>query len=465
MKKGEMVIAVITVPLDYLALVSAGLFSYWLRYLPSLQEARPIIFNLPFEIYAIWVFIIAFVWMLIFALSGMYEISGNKRLQNEATKIIFACSVGILAIILALFSSRQLFSSRFIILAAWICSILFIGFERLIIRLIQRSLYRRGIGVHRVAIIGNGSLGESLLEELSQKPTLGYKVIRRFSVVNDDTIAELRKNKNDLDEIIQLDHNISRNDALRLIAFANENNLAYKYAADLLESRVVNLEIEAIAGIPILEIKKTPLDGWGRVFKRVFDIFFSLMFIVLFSPVFLAAILLIKFDTPGPVLFKYKRVREKGKTFDFIKFRSMYDGSHQLRYDKGFLAANKNLREGSPMIKIKDDPRITTAGKILRRWSIDELPQLFLVLTGKMSLIGPRPHEKEEVDNYQGRHKKVLSIKPGITGLAQISGRSDLDFEEEIRLDTYYIENWSIMLDISILLRTPLAVLRKRETL
>ena len=121
------------------------------------------------------------------------------------------------------------------------------------------------------------------------------------------------------------------------------------------------------------------------------------------------------------------------------------------------------MRGDGPMVKIKDDPRITRIGGFIRRWSIDELPELFLVLKGDMSLVGPRPHLPEEVAKYEHHHKKVLTLKPGITGMAQISGRSDLSFEEEVKLDTYYIENWSLLFDLSILFRTPIAVVRGRK--
>lgn len=465
MKKSELVISSLTLPLDYLMLVLAGIIAYWIRYLPWFQEIRPIIFNLPFRDYLIWVIFIAIFWLVIFAVAGLYVIGGSKRLMNEASKIFLGCSTGMLAVILGLFFTRQLFSSRFIILASWFLSIIFVSLERLVVRLIQRSLYRKGIGVHKVAIIGDHSVGQSIIEELKLKPTLGYQILKSYEQINDEVLQELSELSSDLDEIIQVDPEISRESTLKLVEFANNNHIVFKYAADLLGSRVVNLEIEAIAGVPIVEIKKTPLDGWGRIIKRLFDIIVSILLIILFSPILLITATAIKLDSPGPVLFKYKRVGQKGRPFNFIKFRSMKAGSHELRYDKEFLQKYQNLRAGTPMIKIKDDPRITRVGKFIRRWSIDELPQLFSVLTGKMSLVGPRPHEVEEVKRYKKHHRRVLSIKPGITGLAQISGRSDLDFEEEIRLDTYYIENWSLKLDLSILARTPWAVMKKRETL
>ena len=142
----------------------------------------------------------------------------------------------------------------------------------------------------------------------------------------------------------------------------------------------------------------------------------------------------------------------------------MVKNAHQKRFDEDFLKSQENLRAGTPMIKFKDDPRITRVGKIIRRFSLDELPELFNVLIGKMSLVGPRPHEVEEVAKYNIRQKRVLTIKPGMTGMAQVAGRSDLDFNEEIRLDIWYMENWSPKLDWLILLKTPMAVLKKRKT-
>ena len=142
----------------------------------------------------------------------------------------------------------------------------------------------------------------------------------------------------------------------------------------------------------------------------------------------------------------------------------MIKNAHQYRFDQEFLEKNENLRAGTPMMKFKNDPRITKFGRLIRRWSIDELPELFLVLTGKISLVGPRPHEIEEVEKYSRYHKKLLAIKPGITGLAQVSGRSDLNFEQEVKLDIYYIENWSLGLDLQILLKTPAAVIKKRKS-
>jgi len=185
------------------------------------------------------------------------------------------------------------------------------------------------------------------------------------------------------------------------------------------------------------------------------------------SPILLITMVAIKLNSHGPIFFSRRddgsyvyRVGKGGKPFKYFKFRSMIPGTDNMRYKE---LADKNVRGDGPMVKIKDDPRVTRVGKFIRRWSIDELPELFLVFIGRMSLIGPRPHLPEEVAKYEQHHRKTLTIKPGITGLAQVSGRSDLAFEEEVKLDIYYIENWSLLLDLSILLKTPLAVFKHRE--
>jgi lipopolysaccharide/colanic/teichoic acid biosynthesis glycosyltransferase len=237
--------------------------------------------------------------------------------------------------------------------------------------------------------------------------------------------------------------------------------------ADLLEVKVLRTEVAEIIGIPVVEVKRTTLEGWGRILKRGFDVVISAILIIILSPIILITMLAIKLDSRGPIFFSRRddgqpvtRVGEGGVPFKYFKFRSMIPNSDSMRYNE---LADRNIRTDGPMVKIKDDPRVTRVGKIIRRWSIDELPELFLVFIGRMSLVGPRPHLPEEVAKYENYHRKTLTIKPGITGLAQVSGRSDLLFEEEAKLDIYYIENWSMLLDFSILLRTPFAVLKHRE--
>jgi len=469
MKKSELFFSFLLVPLDYLMIILAGASAYSLRYAEFVQAYRPVIFDLKFLAYLNILFLIAFFWIIIFAFAGLYSIKSARTFAKEFYRVILACSTGFMLIVIAIFMRRELFDSRFIVLAGLLLAIIYIGIARGIIRLIQRALYKKDIGVHKVALIGNSKTADNLIYEFSTAKNSGYKIVKRlrdFSLESAQELEDYIKIK-EIDEVLQSDPNLSKAETIRLYDFADEYHITFKYAADLLDTKVLKTEVAEIAGIPIVEVKKTPLDGWGRIVKRMFDIVFSSLFIAVLSPIFLITALIIKIDSAGPILFSRKdddsllfRVGQGGKLFRYFKFRSMIPKADSLRYSE---LADRNMRGDGPMVKIKNDPRITRFGHLIRRFSIDELPELFLVFTGKMSLVGPRPHLPEEVAKYEHHHKKVLTIKPGISGMAQISGRSDLSFEEEVRLDTYYIENWSLIMDLTILFRTPLAVLKNRK--
>lgn len=467
MKKSELFFSALLVPIDYFAILLAGIIAYEIRYLEFIKQIRPVVFHLRFSDYMISVAFFAVAWIGIFALQGLYAIKKPQTNFSEFIKIFVGCSAGIALVMAVMFFTRYLFDSRFIILIAWILSIFFVSFARAIIRLIQRNLYMRGIGVHRVIMIGNGNMESGLGREFEKEKRHGYRVIKIYDDFSDEKKSEiLELAKKDLfDEIILMNPDIPKNIILNIIDFTDSWHKDFKYAADILGTKTSRLEIQTYANVPIVEIKKTPLDGWGRILKRIFDILFSLLLIILTLPLMIGSAIAIKIDSRGSIFFRYKRVGEKGKKIDFMKFRTMVENAHTLRYDKEFQARHKNLREGTPMVKFENDPRITRVGKFLRRWSIDEFPQFFLVLFGKMSLVGPRPHESEEVAQYDKIQNRVLTLKPGITGLAQVSGRSDLNFNEEVKLDIFYVENWSLLLDLQILLKTPLAVFRKRKTL
>ncbi|MBI4653174.1 sugar transferase [Candidatus Kuenenbacteria bacterium] len=467
MKKSELFLTALLIPIDFLMILLAGTTAYFLRFETFFKDIRLTTFIWTFKEYLGLITVVAFIWIIIFALGKLYSIQDiRKKISDEFLKIFGVVSVGMIFIIVYIFFYRELFTSRFIVLSVWILSIFYIFIGRLLIRLLQKWLYKFGYGIHRVIIIGKGREAEIVAAELYKKPTLGYKIVDRIENFDQNIDLENRllkiKESLNIDEIIQADPSLSKETNQQIIEFCQEHHLVFKYTADLFNAQTSNIEINTIAGIPIIEIKKTHLDGWGTIIKRIFDIVGSFILIIIFSPIMILTALAIKIDSKGPVFFKYKRVGQKGKPFVYFKFRSMIDGAHDLRYTKEWL--EKNIRNDGPMIKFENDPRITRVGKFIRKFSIDELAEFFLVLRGRMSLVGPRPHEIKEVEKYQKHHKRLLDIKPGITGMAQVSGRSDLDFEEETRLDTYYIENWSLLLDLKILLKTPLAVFRERET-
>src|SRR3989338_2703685 len=466
MKRSELILTAVKPPLDYLALIFAALAAYFVRYLPVVQNIRPVVFNLPWPQYSSLVLLFAALWIIIFALAGLYAVRGLKNPREEIARVFVACSAGLALVLAVMVFSRYLFDSRFIILSVWGLAIIFVSAERLILQLVQRLAYKAGFGVHRLAIIGHSDVADILSREFKNHPTLGYRVVFQLPVFDGGAQAELKRlaEADAIDEIIQIRPNLNAQQTMDLINFAEEYHLDFKYAADLLGIQLTNLEVTTYAGLPIVEVKRTRLDGWGRIYKRIFDLIFSVIFIIIFSPAMLIIALAVKLNSAGPILFRYQRIGQQGKPFLYFKFRSMIKDAHRYRFDPEFLARQENLRQGSPMLKFKNDPRITKVGRFIRRFSLDELPELFLVFTGQMSLVGPRPHEVQEVEKYQRHHKKVLTIKPGITGLAQVSGRSDLDFEAEVRLDTYYIENWSLGLDWQIIFKTPWAIIKRRQT-
>lgn len=469
MKKPELFFSVLFIPVDFAVIILAGLSAYYLRFSTWTANMRPVVFNLPLPEYFKSLVFIALIWVVIFALSGLYQIKSARKLAQEIQKIIVSCSAGLALIAIIIFFQRDLFDSRFIVLAGYVISIIYLSIAHSFIRWLQRKMFTYGIGVRKVILVGNSKTTDNLVAEFSKNKKSGYEVLKRIKDFSLDTAKEIFEfiKENEVDEIIQSDPNLSKAESLRLYDFANDNHIAFRYVADLLEVKVLRTEVSEIVGIPIVEVKRTTLDGWGRVFKRLFDIVGSSLLIIIFSPILILTALIIKLDSRGPVFFSKRddgiylsRVGEGGRPFKYFKFRSMIPNSDSMRYKE---LADQNIRADGPMVKIKDDPRVTRVGKFIRRYSIDELPELFLVFVGKMSLVGPRPHLPEEVAKYENYHRKTLTIKPGITGLAQISGRSDLLFEEEAKLDIYYIENWSILLDISILLKTPFAVFKHRD--
>ncbi len=472
MKRIDLFFSFIFLPIDFLMLVLAAITAYKIRFNSLVSGIRPVIYELPQAEYFKIVILVASLLIIIFALEGLYNIKSEKRFVKEFYQIVVACSIGLVMIVLILFFKRELFSSRFVILAAWLLSIIYVGLGRTIIRQVRYFLFKKKIGLKNIVIIGDNNSANSLIREFHSNIGLGYNVVKHFKNFSNETekqILHLVKDKK-VDEIIHTNINVSKDEIFKIILFTEKNYLEFKYVADLFGARVANKEIITISGIPVVVIKKTPLDGWGRINKRIFDFISAIFLIVITSPILVLTALLVKLDSKGPIIYKNKRVNKEGE-FNLYKFRSMfidyctgddYDKNNQaLAYERK-LIEKQNFRKGA-IYKIKDDPRITKFGKFIRRWSIDELPQLFNVIIGNMSLVGPRPHQLREVEKYTPIQKKVLTIKPGITGMAQISGRSDLSTEEETKLDMYYIENWSLLLDIIILLRTPSAVIRSRK--
>lgn len=472
MKRTELALSVILVPLDLALLLLAAYVAHQVRFLSFVEGLRPVLYNISLGTYMRSALVVAISWLIIFALNGLYRRRVTTSWLTELGKILAACSAGLVGVVFLVFFQRELFSSRFIILAAYVLSIIFVSLGRIVIRLIERLLFKYGYGAHRVVLVGESEDSERVAKTLLNRPELGYRIVTtlpatEFGVMKLDEMA-----KHDLvDEVHFIDTAAEHASRILFLEKAERYHLIFKYKPDILRTEVGIPVIDFDTGVPMVELPETRLVGWGRVFKRCFDIIFSLLAIIVFSPLMVILMLAILLESGWPVIYVSKRVG-RGRAFKMYKFRSMwrevsvgekYGGQRAVElYEK--LISEQSAR-GGIIPKVQNDPRVTKVGYWLRRTSMDELPQFFNVLVGNMSLVGPRPHLPTEVAKYENHHHKVLAIKPGITGLAQVSGRSDLDFEEEVRLDRYYIEQWSFGLDLRILLRTVPAILKSRKAL
>ncbi len=465
MTRIDLLFLILRVPIDYLALIMAAITAYFLRF-RTLIDLRPATETIPFPAYVELALIFGGVWVLIFALVGLYA-DARRRLLDEIGRVFFGCLVGIMAVVATIFFSRELFASRFVVLVVWFIAFLFVTADRIILRLIHQWILSRGMGQRLVAIVGEGEAAHALALEFVRRKSFGVRVVSqapRFDEVSHERFAALART-GELDEVILADPRADADEVTRLLQFSDDVHVVVRYSADLIAERRASLDVETVAGIPLIEVKKTLLEGWGMVYKRIADITGSFILLILLSPALLAIALAILMDSGLPILYRPKgarrsgqmRVGARGRQFRLLKFRTMQVGAED---DWGQL--RKLSERAGPIPKIKNDPRITRVGHFLRRTSLDELPQLWNALLGHLSLVGPRPHLPEEVADYPPYARRVLTVKPGITGLAQISGRADLAFDEEVRLDTFYIEHWSPRLDLLILLKTPMAVLRRK---
>lgn len=472
MKRIDLFFLGVLVPVDYLALMLAALSSYALRFGPFSNYLATTV-TIPFGEYMGSATIFAFIFLIIFAVTGLYAPRIRRRVAGEFPRVITATSTGIAIVIVTIFFQREYFASRFIVLAAWGFAILYVFAARTLVRAVRYYLLRIGVGVNRMAMVGASTAAEAITAAYATQYRWGTKITAHFIRWNNETREQLAamRERRLIDGIILADPSMAREDIVSIQSFCDDHHLGFQYVADLLGTEHASIETIMLGGVPVIDVKRTALEGWGAIAKRTFDIVIALLVIIILSPILLAVALAVKLNSKGPVIYKNERIGLHGKHFKVYKFRSMFaelstgaefGGEKALELEKK-LIEEKSIK-GGPLYKIKDDPRVTPVGRFIRATSLDELPQLFNVVGGSMSLVGPRPHQPREVAKYKASEKRVLAIKPGITGLAQISGRSDIPFEDEVRLDNYYIEHWSPYLDTIILFKTPFAVFSKKGT-
>ncbi len=463
MKKTELIFNIISIPVDAIMLLLAGIVSFYFRgHFTGI--VGPIIYQLSLSQFMSVIEKIIPALVIIFALLGLYNLRGTRKFLQEFSKIVIGESLGLLLVILLFFFNQSIFPSRFIILATWGMGIIFVFVGRTILRQIQKMLFSKDIGLHKLVIVSGGRV-LPIIEQVYKNKRYGYEVSEELEYTP-EIFQNLEKlySENKIDEILQANSNLDDESNLKLVQFARNNGLSFSFVPNLFEVQRNAVEMSELKGIPVIALKNTPLDGWGQVSKRVADIILSAFCLIITSPIFLIIAIAIKLDSNGKII--YSAVRGgKGKDFKFYKFRTMfshmsvgeeYGGEQAEKIRQELWKKNDRGGENGTFLKIKHDPRVTRVGRFLRKTKLDEIPQFWNVLVGDMSMVGPRAHVLDEVGRYRDRYRRMFSIKPGAFGMAQIAQVSwpDLPFEEEIKLNTYYIENWSLWLDVKILTKS-----------
>ncbi|MGQ9489221.1 MAG: undecaprenyl-phosphate glucose phosphotransferase [Anaerolineae bacterium] len=453
----------VTLFTDILLINVAFFIAYWLRYDLQLFRAVDPANNVPYRVYLPMVGLLTLVWVLASRREGAYDVRRGRPLFEELYGLVNATTTAIMLLVVLVFFYRRLFYSRIIFIYAGLLIILLIGIARVVRWMILARLRQAGQGVDRVLLIGAGEVGRTVMRNLIAQPELGYRIV---GFLDDDPVKSATDigpikalgpvdnlpqvaRENQIDQvIITLPWQYHRK-IIRLVNETEQAGIRARVVPDLFQLSLGGVDVEAINGIPLISIKQSALTGFNYTLKRAVDLIISGLAIILLAPVWLLVALAIRLDSPGPILFRQERIGRHGKPFILYKFRSMYQDA-EARLEE--LRARNEA--GGPLFKMRADPRRTRVGRIIRKTSLDELPQLINVLRGEMSLVGPRPGLASEVAQYQDWHRKRLEVLPGITGLWQVSGRSNLTFDEMVMLDIYYAENWSLSMDLRIMLRT-----------
>ena len=464
MKRSELWFNLISIPIAILMLATAGIVSFYLR-LHTVTYVGPILFDLQLHEFLIVLAKVIPILLIVFALLGLYNLRGTRRLTWEFNRIFAGTSLAMLFAVILFFFDQSIFPSRFIILTAWGLGMIAVLFGRILLKKVQEAFFRKGYGLHKLVVINGSGSEAGVIEKFLQNQSHGYQVVAEIAN-NDGTVGRLEQLSATvtIDEVMQANTQANSEQNLQILEFVRRKGLHFSFVPNLFEVQRNSIELDSLKGIPVIKLKNTPLEGWGKVIKRLLDIVISVICLILSAPLILVIYIAIRVTSSGPAIYKHTRSGHK-KEFTFYKFRSMYThlstgeqyGSKEAdEMLNSLIAQSGDGDRNGPLYKIKDDPRVTGVGRFLRRTKLDEIPQFWNVLIGNMSMIGPRPHLPEQVEQYRQYYGRVFSIKPGIFGLTQIAqiSRPDLPFEEEIRLDTYYIENWSLGWDIKIIIKS-----------
>ncbi len=401
------------------------------------------------------------VMLLLFARSGLYR----ERAQRPGfSKVIAGLFQVTLVVLIYAEIEGERFQSYYIFYASLFFALLYVSslrwvFERISGAVLRAAGYRR-----RAVLVGSGSNIQAVSHALSDSREIEpYGFVARTPIALLDglrdfrSLEQLERHFDSVDEVLIADADFPQEEAVELVERCHRHGVRVRVAPSTMEILMDSVEYVPGQALPLFELKPPVFEGADWVVKRTFDLLGAALLMIVLAPVMGVAALAIKLSSRGPVLYRSIRPGIGGKPFACFKFRTMVVGAEHLQ---DHLEPHNEV--SGAIFKMKDDPRITSVGRFLRRWSLDELPQLLNVLRGEMSLVGPRPLPARDYQRLEDWHRKRYLVLPGMTGLWQVSGRSELDFDELVRLDFLYLERWSVFLDLTILLKTIPAVIRAR---
>jgi exopolysaccharide biosynthesis polyprenyl glycosylphosphotransferase len=464
---------------DALALAAAFVGAYLLRV--SLDN-RPLAYPVHATTYATLFIVMVPFWIIIFGLLGLYTRNIYEKRFNEIGRLFIGSFVGMLFVIAYNYAMvKPILPAKLVPVYGFVLALLFLIIFRNLARWFRTILFSYDIGISNVLIIGNTDIAEELVHSLRNSKQSGYRVVgvvsnkqfapKHFGKIKVyKTFEEAAKalSSTKIDSIVQSELYSDNDLNNQILSYAQEHHIAYRFIPGNSELFMGNIEVDLFrSSVPVIAVHQTPLIGWGRIVKRLFDLLVTVPLVILISPLLLIIALTNSIlGGPGGVFFRQTRLTRFNREFRVFKFRTIRKKYNGLTPEEGFALMGKpelgqKFRDNGNFLP--NDPRLTKFGRFMRRTSLDELPQLFNVLLGDISLVGPRPLVPQELAVYQKRHA-ILSVKSGLTGLAQVSGRNNISFDERRKLDVYYVQNWTFWLDIVILLKTFRVVINRGES-
>ena len=396
-----------------------------------------------------------------------FDIYGSFRLKsipNVLSGVFSAFMVGYLVFAVITYVFLFEWANRNFIFEVFLISCICLGIEKLLVVLFFRALRLKGYNYQNIIIVGTGDRARKFIDIINDHKEWGLKIqgivdieplqgktfVKGYEVIGSlENLADILHN-NVVDDIVFVVPRLGLSKIEEALIFCETEGVRTRIAVDYFNMKFSRMKQTDIEGFPMLTFERIPDELFQLMIKRAMDIVISFFMLVILSPFLLFITLMVKLTSRGPVLFKQKRSGLNRRTFQLYKFRTMLKDAEDRLED-----LQKENEMSGPVFKLKDDPRITSIGKVLRKFSIDELPQLWNVLRGDMSLVGPRPPLPDEVDKYDSWHRRRLSMRPGLTCIWQVSGRNQItDFDQWIKLDLQYIDNWNLLLDIKILFKT-----------